>query len=292
VIRFSVIIPNLNSPTVDRTLESLENQRYDRSRYEVIVVGMDEPRRVRSSELVRFDATGQPLYPGAARNRGASQARGKVLAFIDADCIASAQWLSVLDERFVDPQVAVVGGGIEFDGRNYWTLADNISLFHDYLSSLPGGQRAQLPSLNLAIRRELFLASGGFDEGRRIGEDSDLSIRLRRQGCTLHFEPRAAILHQPPRNRLSDLLSHNYRHGKYSIKVDPRFSDEAGLPRLLRTRWGVALGSPLLASGVTARIFGTNRSLWPYWYTAPAILAAKLAWCFGAASHPTPGKNP
>jgi cellulose synthase/poly-beta-1,6-N-acetylglucosamine synthase-like glycosyltransferase len=286
VIKFSVVIPNLNSPTIDQTIESLENQCFDRDQYEVIVVGMDQPKLVQVSDYVRFDATERPLYPSAARNRGVAQAQGEILAFIDADCIANPDWLSVLAGRFEDLNVSILGGGIAFEHENYWTLSDNISLFHDYLSSLRPGQRTQLPTLNLAIRRSAFLQAEGFDERRSIAEDSDLTIRLRRQGYALYFEPRAVIRHRPSRSRFSDLISHHYNHGKYSIKVDPGYQDEKGLPGILRTRWGVLLGSPFLAAGVTARIFASDRALWTYWYTVPAVLSAKLAWCLGAAARP------
>src|SRR5690606_31880620 len=96
-------------------------------------------------------------------NLGAARSKGEILAFLDADCLASPDWLAVLDECFNAAQVNVVGGGITFDATNYWSLADNISMFHDYLASLPPGMRRQLPSLNLAIRRDLFAESGGFE---------------------------------------------------------------------------------------------------------------------------------
>jgi glycosyltransferase involved in cell wall biosynthesis len=282
------VIPNLNSPVVDQTIASLENQEYNRSQFEVIVVGMDNPGLVHPSELVRHDPSDHPLPPAIARNRGASQARGEVIAFTDADCIAHPDWLAVLAKRFADPSVAVVGGGVDFEDRIYWTLADNIGTFYEYLTSRPPGERAQLPSINLGVRRKLFLEVGGFDERypRPAGEDSDLTIRLHRKGYILHFEPRAIVKHIPPRNSLPDLLRHGYYRGKYSIKVDPRYAAEVGLIWPFHTRWGVLLGAPLLAAGATIRVFTTNRNLYRYWYTLPAIFGSKFAWCVGAASRP------
>jgi glycosyltransferase involved in cell wall biosynthesis len=286
LLRFSVIIPNLNSPTIDQTLQSLERQHCDQACFEVIVVGMDKPGLVSVRAGVRFFPSDRPLYPGEARNLGAASSSAEILAFIDADCLAAPDWLAVLDERFKDSEVNIIGGGITFAASNYWSLADNISMFHDYLASLPPGRRSQLPSLNLAIRRTLFEDNDGFEAGRRTGEDSDLTIRLRRQGQILYFEPRAVIQHRPPRDSLSELLTHSYKHGQNSIKVDPRHRGEPGLPSLLRTRGGILLGAPLLATGITARIFTSDRSLRRFWYTAPAILLSKLAWCFGAAARP------
>jgi len=123
-----------------------------------------------------------------------------VLVFTDADCLARPDWLPVLAGRFADPAVNVVGGGIEFASHNYWTVSDNLSMFYEYLAIQPAGERRQLPSLNLAIRRRVFAEMGGFDERypRAAGEDADLTIRLRKKGQRLHFEPRAVILHDPP----------------------------------------------------------------------------------------------
>ena len=286
--RLSVVVPLLHTPMIGRTLAALERQTLDQAEYEVIVVGMDKHELVRSSPSVRFDRSERPLSPAAARNRGVAQAGGEIVAFTDADCIPAPDWLAMLWARFADAHAHVVGGSVDIETPNYWTLADNLSMFHDYLVGMPPGARQQLPSLNLAIRRTVFLNVGGFDERypRPSAEDSDLTMRLRRQGHTLHFEPRAVVLHRPSRDRLADVVRHGYFQGKYSTKVDPRYAGESGLPRLIRTRAGILLGAPILAAGVTARILASNRSLWRYWYTFPAILAAKLAWCAGAAAHP------
>jgi GT2 family glycosyltransferase len=292
VIRFSVVIPNLHSPTIDRTIQSLENQSFDPERFEIIVVGMDRFGLVSTDGQVFFDASDRPLSPARARNRGAALAKGEILVFIDADCEARKDWLAVLDERLQDPQVAVVGGGIEFDTRSYWRLADNLSMFYEYLTLHPPGDRGQLPSLNLAIRRCAFEETGGFDAERYprpAGEDSDLTIRLRQRGYDLNFEPRAVVYHNPTRKSLPDLLRHGYYQGKYSTKVDRRYAGEEGLAGIFRTRPGLVLLSPLLSVGVTLRIFIRYPYLRQYWRAAPAVWLAKLAWCLGAANHPDYG---
>jgi len=277
---FSIVIPTLNAPTLKRTLEALKRQTIPSDCMEVIVVGVDES--LKTGAWGRFYSTGQAVFPGTARNRGAALANGEILAFTDADCIPEPNWLAVLAERFSDPATAVMGGGVAFQAENYWTLTDNISMFHDYLSSLPAGQREQLPSLNLAIRREVFLQSGGFDEQRRTGEDSDLTIRLREYGYVLRFEPSAAVTHAPSRSQAMEVFRHHFLHGLHSVKFDFRYQ-KRGIESLLGNSWVVLLVSPLLAAGITAKIFLGNRHLWRYWYTAPAIFSAKLVWCFGAA---------
>ncbi|MFV2043854.1 MAG: glycosyltransferase [Anaerolineales bacterium] len=161
---FSVVVPMLYGPGIERLIESLERQTIGRAQYEVIIVGMERKERAYTSDLVHFDRTSHPLSPASARNRGAAQAVGDVIAFTDADCVARPNWLAVLADRFADPPVTVIGGGVEFDTHGYWAFADNLSMFHAYMAHLPPGERRQLPSLNLAIRRDVFMQLGGFDE--------------------------------------------------------------------------------------------------------------------------------
>ena len=285
----SVVIPNLHSPVIGLTLDSVHRQTYDRTHYEVIVVGQDRLELVREDGLVRFLRSDVPLPPSVARNRGAAAARGEILAFLDADCEVFPDWLTAIASWHNEPGVQVVGGAVDFAYDRYWTLADNISTFHEFWLDAPGDRRSLLPSLNLSIRRSLFLEVGGFDERypRPSGEDSDLSLRLRRRGCTLHFKRGAAVFHRPPRTRLSDLLRHAYFLGKYSIKVDPRYADTPdSLPAWLRWRPSLILTAPVLAAGIVARIYLPHRTRWRFWYTAPAVFWAKITWCVGAATHP------
>lgn len=285
---FSLVVPNLHSTLVNETIRSLELQEFDQRDFEVIVVGMDRHSLIQTGNLVHFDRSEHPLSPAAARNRGAKQAHGEILVFIDADCIADPNLLKMYAERFSDESVNVLSGGVDFERKNYWAIADNISAFHDYLISSSQGERQLLATINLAIRREVFENSGGFDERypHPSGEDSDLSVRLRSQGYVLYFEPRAVVLHKPPRNSFSSLVHHSFLQGKYSIKLDHRYVSEPGLPRLLRNRLGVILFSPLIAGGVTSRIFLVDRTLRRYMQTFPAVFISKMAWCFGAASRP------
>lgn len=283
-MKFSVIIPNLNSPVIHKTLEALERQDIEPEQFEVIVVGMDEPGLIEEGERVRFDRSDRPLNPAQARNRGAGQARGEILAFTDADCIPHKNWLSSLADRFAEAPVQIVGGGVEIPCGNYWRLSDNLATFHDYTSYLQAGTRSQLPSLNLALRKEAFQSVGGFDERfpRPAGEDSDLSLRLRQRGYVLHFFPSAAVRHEPLRRSPKDLVSHAFYRGMYSVKMDPRYAKLTGYPRTLQRKPLFLLASPFLAVGAAVRPFLRNPVHLRHAQTLPAILLSKAAWCAGA----------
>jgi glycosyltransferase involved in cell wall biosynthesis len=281
----SVVVPNLNSPIIHRTIESLEAQSLSDERFEIIVVGTDQLNLVVESSLTKFDQSEEPLFPGAARNRGVAQARGDLIAFIDADCIADRDWLQNLSAPFKTPSISVIGGGVKFEADSIWSTALNLSGFHDYLSTLSRGTRSQLPSINLMLRREIFDKVKGFDEQRFIGEDSDLTIRLKNEGHSLHFEPNAYVTHHSHRNQYRDLLRYEFLRGKHSIRFDPNHKKEYGFPPIVGSRIGLLISAPFLALGITARIFFHKPNMRQYWHAFPAVLLAKLVWCVGASAH-------
>ena len=279
----SIVIPNLHSPILKRTLDSLEQQDYPGD-FEVIVVGQDRYNQVRTTGRTVFLETPKPTPPAIARNLGARTAKGNIIIFIDADCVAAPDWLSRYDKHFQDPSVGVVGGGVTFPSDAYWTLCDNVGTFYEYLSSSRAGTRQQLPSLNLAIRRSIFDRVGYFDERYPFpaGEDADLTTRFRMAGLTLHFDPKAQVTHLPQRRTISSIFKHAYVFGQYSIKVDRRYMDFLHTPRVLRSWWMTLAFSPLLAAAVIVRIL-RNPHNWRFLHTIPIIYLSKIVWCFGAA---------
>jgi GT2 family glycosyltransferase len=286
--RFSVIIPCLNEPAVDRTIAALIAQDFQPEHFEIILVGMDLLGRMPEDRTVRFERTDQPLTPSAARNRGARLAAFEILSFLDADCIPESDWLGKLAQVFRNPAVSVVGGGVLLDGRSPWETADNLAMFHESLSIRPPGRRAQLASLNMAIRADVFNQAGGFDERYVQGEDSDLSFRLRRLGYPLYFEPSAAVSHFSGHHSLKKVLMHHMNQGRYSTKMDFRHAADNSLPWPFRSRLMVLVGSPLLAAAATFRLYAASRPAWRYLALLPVVYLAKLAWCVGAATHVYP----
>jgi glycosyltransferase involved in cell wall biosynthesis len=112
----SVIIPHLNQEDHLKVgLEALHAQRGVTSDVEIIVVDNGSARlpemlcsRWPSVRLVSEPTPG----PGPARNRGIREARGEILAFIDADCRADLGWLAAVEAAFEDEQTRIIGGDV------------------------------------------------------------------------------------------------------------------------------------------------------------------------------------
>jgi glycosyltransferase involved in cell wall biosynthesis len=93
----SVIVPVFDdAERLALCLESLERQTYSKNLYQVIVVDNGSAESVKPV-VAGFRQAGAVYEnrPGsyAARNTGISLARGDVLAFTDADCIPSQDWI-------------------------------------------------------------------------------------------------------------------------------------------------------------------------------------------------------
>jgi mycofactocin system glycosyltransferase len=218
----SVVIPVKDrADELRRCLESLARIRYAREQLEIVVVDDGSrdttPEVARSLGAVVVPSGGEGRGPAAARNRGAAVARGDILAFIDSDCTASEEWLSQLCVAFEDPEVVAVGGRV--DGMHAASALDRYEAEMSSLSLGPRGRSGQagndtfyLPSCNLLVRRKEFAACGGFREELHVGEDVDLTWRLRDRGGKIVYMPRGEICHEH-RNRLRAFLRRRFQYG-------------------------------------------------------------------------------
>lgn len=216
-VKISVIIPNLHSPIVDQTLESVLVQEIDLP-YEVIVVGQDKYNLVERYKEVQFIQTPEPVGAAEARNIGIRQARGEWLFFIDSDCIAQPGWMRAFVEEFEDGW-QVVGGGVITPEEPFWLMVYNLSMFYGELASQPRRIRKFMPTLNLAVHRNVIKEVGLLNEDLPRGQDIEWTSRMTLAGVILLFKPEASIQHIPKRKDLESLREYVRKSGYYMIQV-------------------------------------------------------------------------
>jgi glycosyltransferase involved in cell wall biosynthesis len=152
---------------------------------EIVVVddgSTDEtPARLREVEdpRVRVVTNDTSLRLPAARNAGASHARGEWLAFLDDDDLWSPRKLrSQLDAARAASAAWVYGRAIVVDGGVNVLESDPFPSPSDLPRLLQGGNWIPGGGSNVVVRADVFRAVGGFDEELRFFEDWDLWLRL------------------------------------------------------------------------------------------------------------------
>jgi GT2 family glycosyltransferase len=132
-----------------------------------------------------------------ARNLGASHATGDVIIFCDAHMKIPARWHRALVEPLESRKVGAVAPGIysitEPSRRGFGLYLAGPELRARWKPS-PGRAPARVPILPgcfLAMRRDVYEATGGFDSGMRQlgGNDNELSLRLWLLGYELLVVP-------------------------------------------------------------------------------------------------------
>jgi hypothetical protein len=195
----SVIVPAHNAAdTLDRCLSALLEQSMCPS--EVIVV--DDGSTDGTAETARrFGVTlltqGQ-AGAGAARNRGAQAAGGKLLLFTDADCAPAHDWIERMAAAFEDEQVVAARGVCRSDQNAAAARFAQLEYDEKYRQLAAHPTVDVVSTYSAAYRRGVFARFGGFDEGfsGATSEDQELSFRLARQGLKIVFLPDAVVAHE------------------------------------------------------------------------------------------------
>jgi GT2 family glycosyltransferase len=275
----SVLIPDLDSPWIGRTLEALAAQGAPGPDVEVLVVGRDGPGLVPRPLLLE---TPERLSPAAARNRAVAAARGERILFTDADCRPLPGWIDRMAAAL--DRAPVAGGAVTFPKApgetNVWALADNIASFHDLLAdrSAEDDSRGPIGSLNLAMRREAWERVGPFDETLPTSEDHDWVLRARRAGLATAFVPDAVVEHAAVRASRQELEGHAAWYGRHFHRfrtLHPGVFD--GGPTW-RTPGRLRLTAPLKSVTGAARIFLRHAELRGCRRAFPGVVAFRRAW--------------
>ncbi len=178
--RASVIVPSYNSRrTIERCLEALLEQEGD-FLYEVILVDSSDDgtgdlvaKRYPSVRLIQLE---DKTLPGKGRNLGAHHARGSILAFTDADCVATRDWLGRHLERHAEWDVV---GGAMANGtpKSLIGWASYLSEFGEFTPGTRFLTAKNLVSANVSYVDRVF-ESEQFPEDIFPGEDTLLHRRL------------------------------------------------------------------------------------------------------------------
>lgn len=196
-MRFSIVIPAYNEADyIAKTLTAALSQDFDKNEFEVLVIDNassdktgDIARSFANTRVIREEKKGVQF----ARERGRKEARGEILAYLDADCVPSVNWLSRSNKYFSDPRIAGLSGLYDFYDENYffrffslWVQKIIFGLAHYIIQNILHRGGVMLGG-NMIVSAASMDRIGGFNTAIRFyGDDTDTAKRLSRVGKVLY----------------------------------------------------------------------------------------------------------
>lgn len=227
--KFSIIMPCYNAgQTVDRTIASILHQTV--SDWELICVddGSTDMTLNRLQAWAKRDPRIRIIErlnsgPAAARNHGAAQAKGDILAFCDADDVWEARKLFDLEDAYEDDSVDAVFGRVVFFSEE--TKANAYSTVPQKPLTIPMlmGENPVCTMSNMSIRRAFFHASEGLRTDMVHNEDLEWLIRLVGLGAKIVGRQKLHIWYRTSTGGLSADLAKMAASREIALQTAERF---------------------------------------------------------------------
>ncbi|HEX2214639.1 MAG TPA: glycosyltransferase, partial [Mycobacterium sp.] len=268
--QFAVVVPTIGRPSLHRLVAELDGSAGPTPHAVIVVDDRRYPSPPLSIEsrlpITVLQSGGRG--PAAARNVGWRHSRADWICFLDDDVVPQPDWFAAVAEDIAKADVEsaaasqgvvevprVAGRKATDDERRTQRLAD-----------------AQWITADMAVRRHVLVAVGGFDERfpRAYREDSDLGLRIMQAGNTIARGSRRCT--HPVAE--ATLLS--------SVRAQIGNRDNALLRRKHGRQWRSAIGEgrgrmpahTLTAAAAVAAVLGVLAGRWRIARYAVALWAA------------------
>lgn len=221
----SIVIPAYNAQkTIGPAIESLLAQDYQ-SKPEIIIV--DDGSTDATPEIckkypityMRQDNAG----PASARNRGWRASKGELIFFMDSDCVAPPDWVSILVRNHEEEKVGCAGSIYGIANRESFLAR---IIYYEFLRRYDfcGKFTSFIGSYGYSFSRQVLEEVNGYNEEYRIAshEDNDLGWRIILKGYKLLLNKNCPMYHNFP-TTLSRYLMVQMKHGYWRMKLSRDF---------------------------------------------------------------------
>lgn len=150
----------------------------------------------------------------SAINQGFFKSNGEIIIILDADTSVARNTISLLINHFTDERVAAVSGNVRIGNmRNLLTLWQHIEYvtgfnlekraFHELncITVVPGA---------IGAWRKSLVSDAGYFKDDTLAEDTDITLKLLRQGYRITFEPLAYAYTEAPES-LKNFIKQRFR---------------------------------------------------------------------------------
>lgn len=172
-------------------LDSLIAQNYPQENYEIIVI--DDRSEDNTSDIVKEfqsknhnitllqikDESKHLLGKKGALDKGIRTAKYDILAFTDADCVPTKNWLKQINQHFADDTDIVAGYSYVKYKNRFFEFLKNLersSIFAVIAGSFGWNWGITITAGNMAYRKELFFKADGFGNIGKIRSGDDILL--------------------------------------------------------------------------------------------------------------------
>lgn len=231
-IKVSIVIPTYNEEKyIGTCLSSIKNGSV--TPLEIIVAdGGSSDKTVKIAKKMGAIVIDNPLrHAAGGRNEGIKVAKGNVIAFIDADCIADKKWLEEIKKSFENDNIDGLGTYIEpaeFENKyeQFWGIFSLKELMTYGIEPYYVRKKTlndAFITASCAYTKELLEQLNGFDNWfANNAEDIDICWRAIDAGAKLKYEPKAKIKAHSPTD-IKGIKRKSFRNGYSSSKLQKRY---------------------------------------------------------------------
>jgi GT2 family glycosyltransferase len=236
---FSVVVAVRNEKeNIKKCLEGIFSQDI-KEEFEVIIAdGMsaDGSYEILKNLQKQYKFTlikNEKINAAAGRNLGIKKAKGKYVAFIDADAIPSKDWLSQIKKVFSEEKEEIVGAGgpdkLPEDSTEKAKIIGYImtspiarggKINPSTQHSLMDEERfaEHIPTCNLCLKKQVFEDVGLFDEKFVKGQDLELNYRITKAGFKLLYSPKIQVVHYR-KSHIRSFVKQIYKWAKAKVAI-------------------------------------------------------------------------
>jgi len=194
-MRFSFIIPALNEEKlIADCINSIKPQLAKGDEIIVVDNGSRDATPTIAKKLGCRVIYEKEKGISPARNRGAKEAKGDIICFVDADGVLSKTWLQKARKHLSEGSDAI-GGIVVYENeslaKRIWYNTYTVLAYSGLFLSKFILSRAFVPGNNMAIRKKVFKKIGGFKH--ITGEDIWFSKELWKLKTKVGFDPKMII---------------------------------------------------------------------------------------------------
>jgi glycosyltransferase involved in cell wall biosynthesis len=258
-------------------IESLSNINFPSNEFEVLVI--DNNSTDNTAEVCNNLVSQYPnlsfryileTKQGVAhsRTRGAIEARGEIIAYIDDDCLAEGNWLKHIVEFYDEHTEAMSTGGkivpkylvpvAGWFGRYFWGLVGN----YDLGAKVFQMKGVRYPSgANMHFRKTAFERYGYFDgdlgrSGKSLmaGEEKGMYLKLIQHNEKVYYLPHVIVYHHVEGNKFDKTYVRKHSFGigaseRLMNKNNPGKLVKKLLEYIAKLGYAIAYGSLYLLQG-------------------------------------------